>query len=268
MYRRWKNSREEIKVINKSLMNNKEGIAMMVIVWLALILMPMLYKNWLGSVCYMDVFAMYSMEKKLVIIPFATLAMMFFIKNDFNQNSVIRHKSIRKVWLSTVKKLSLISFYFSILTVSMAGICGKFMADCDFNWHKPFTYFWMTTERQTVDSVSYPMVVLILFTSIFFSVLICGLVYFLIYWLTGVHIFGVLAVMTICVFNSSESIFHKLISADTIIWLHDVNWSGQILLPLGICILIIGAGCLLVKNKQFGIERDIKWMKLIKKQAQ
>lgn len=269
MYRRWSNFRKELKVINKSLANSKEGIAMLVIICLALMLTPIAFKKWIGSICYLDVFLIYSMDRRLIIVPFAILAIMFFLKNDFNQNNVIRYKSIRTIWINTVKKICLISLYVAVITVLIAGVCGKFMSDCDFNWNKPFTFFWSTTNGKTIESVSYPIVVLILFTSIFFTVLICGLVYFLMYWLTGSSILGVVTVLAICVFGySEENLFHKYISADTEVWLNNIDWSAQILLPIGICTLIIMAGYLLVKNKQFGIERDKKWIKLIKNQIQ
>ncbi|MFQ9933572.1 MAG: hypothetical protein ACLRVQ_03980 [Lachnospiraceae bacterium] len=255
MHRRWENCREEIKSINKAILKNSEGVFMAVMLMTALVAVTMLYKRWLCDICYVDVFAIYSYERQRVIIPFAVMAVMFFIKNDFSRNRIVRYTKVRSVWLATVRKISVISIYLTGVITVTAGLCGKLFSYCEFNWNQPYTYFWQMTGGSVVESVFYPLILLVFFISMFFSICICAVGEYLMFWLTGSHIAGILAVLAICLTSEETGIFHKYFSADFTIWTDNINWFKQLVVPMVILALLVFAGWLFVKNKEFGVKK-------------
>lgn len=240
--------------VNKSIWKDRDAILIFCIWFLVSTLFVMFYKRWLFDICYADVFALLSKFKDEIILPFTTLAIIFFIKNDFSMQLIVLQSRVRNVWMRETFKIALLSVYFSAVITVFAGILGKMFSCCRFNWNKEYSYFAYYTKGKTLETLHYPTLFLVFFLSTALTVFMAGMLVLLSYWLFHTYMIGFCFVAAYWSFRPDSDIFFQYCTADFNIWLNPVDWVSQLLYPLVAIGAAVVMGYILIRNREFGIE--------------
>lgn len=244
--------------IHKSIFREREG-KLIFCIWLLVstFFVMSFKKNYQGiPMCYVDVFALLSKYKQEVMLPFIGLSILFFIKHDFACNIVLRQRNVRTIWLHEVLKLFVLSVYVSLAVLIWSGILAKFFSDCTYNWNEYNSYFTYFTQGEILNRLSYPLFLLIYVVSNIFVIFVAGIIILLCYWLTGTYTWGFLFIAAYWSFMPESDLFHQYCTADFKIWTQEINWCEQLLYPILFSFLLIFAGFVLVKNKEFGLTKN------------
>lgn len=208
-----------------------------------------------ATMCYLDAFAITSRFSYTVLIPFSVFLSIVLIKDDFNAMFLLKYKKLRKIWMITVYKLGLLSFYMSLCITVLTGLAGKLFGKSFFNWDSgdSFLQLWV---GGTMESISYPIFIIVFFTSIFFTIWIMSLAAFWFYWVfhsyaLGYGIVVLFGYLDEHLFGWTKPVLHNRVSADYQIWTQKINYFEQILLPIIILTIIILSGFFLVKRRDF-----------------
>lgn len=205
------------------------------------------------TMCYVDVFALLSSYKQEVILPFVSLSIIFFIKNDFSCNVVLRRKNVRGIWLFEVLKIFVLSMYFSLMILLWTGVLAKVFSVCTYNWNEYNSYFTYFVEGKVLERLSYPLFILIYVVSNMFVIFAAGMIILLCYWLTDTYTWGYLFVSTYWSFKPEPDLMDTYCTAGFKIWMKEINWMGQLLYPALFILILVLAGYVFVKNKEFGM---------------
>lgn len=241
--------------VHKSISRDREG-KLIFCIWflISALFMVCIRHNYSGlTMCYVDAFSLISTYKQEVILPFVSLSILFFIKNDFSCNVVLRRKSVRRIWLCEVLKIFVLSVYFSLIILVWTGGLAKVFSACTYNWNEYNSYFTCFTQGEVLERLSYPLFILLYVISNMFVIFAAGMIILLCYWLTGSYIWGYLFVATYWSFKPETDFFDKYCTAGFKVWLKEINWTGQLLYPALFILILVFAGYVLVKNKEFGI---------------
>lgn len=246
-----------IRWIHKSILREKEGKLIFCIWFLVSTFFIMTFKlNYPGvPMCYVDVFALISKYKQEAILPFVSLSVIFFIKHDFSCNVVLRQKSVRTVWLHEALKLFILSIYMSLVVLVWTGVLAKFFSECAYSWDTYNSHFAMITGGEVLNKLSYPLFLLVYFISNVFLIYVSSLIILLCYWLFGTYIWGYLFVATYWFFMTEADLFDQYCTAEFSVWLKAIKWHEQLLYPVLLSLVLIFAGFILVKNKEFGLKK-------------
>lgn len=204
------------------------------------------------GVCIYDSFAMISHSLGYSIIPIAILFTMLYLREDFTVERTVRMKSFKIIWLSTVAKISVLSFLFTAISLVLGGVLGKIIAFETYSWNKNDSIFYVITG-QILPDLSYIKFIIVFLLNIFLTVLIMDLIMIVFYWIFHSFIVGCfISVSLSFILCFSGSWFYAERGVHYSIWMNPFSYTVQFVYPVIICLLIITIG-FFVKRKDISL---------------
>lgn len=190
------------------------------------------------------------------IVVFTTLIMSILMKNDFRTMIILRQKSKQAMWLTQVKKITFISFVFTLFLIVIAFILGLIMCKKNINFTQDSSLFRVFTKVTMNHEINIVAVILMCFITAFLSITLMSLIVILSKWIFNNYLVGILIVTSICWIDSNKfvggfKVFFNTNSAFYHQWFDESQMLIHLIYPVIYIIVVIGIGLYVSKGKDF-----------------
>ena len=174
------------------------------------------------------------------------------IKNDFDENFVLRFRSKRRIWKMQLWKAGIYALLFSLYYTLCTLVFGSLYSQSFINWgHEASAYY---VELKIVNSfVSFSQVALTFFIACALSLFCASLLFLLLLWLPGGHILSWIVMLCFLCWDSfftQYALFAERVSIEYSNWAANDLWQG-FLVETVLIILFSVAGFVTSQKKEF-----------------
>ncbi len=174
------------------------------------------------------------------------------IKNDFDENFVLRFRSKRWIWKMQVWKAGIYALLFSLYYTLCTLLFGSLYSASFINWGREASAYYTELKKVNV-SVSFSQVLLAFFIACALSLFCASLLFLLLLWLPGGHILSWIVMLCLLCWDSffpQYALFAERVSIEYSNWAANDLWQG-FLVEAVLVILFSAIGFFTAQKKEF-----------------
>lgn len=155
--------------------------------------------------CLSDMYCFADVRCKWILLTISLLFIIYLLKSDFRMSVIVRHLTIRRMWIKLCIKIAKVSFAIAAYMYIVVTIIGLNFGQIECNWTSRDCYGFRRVGLERFENPSVWEIMLIYFLITLLTVFIAGLSMTILWWWFNSPIVGFMALLSIYVFEMSSS---------------------------------------------------------------